>query len=258
MTEWVSPASSPESKPTDPVTEGLGVPGEERRDMQAGPGRGYGIQGEDGMPLLYLETYSPGILRVTTPSARLELTGLSQPVVAAEGVVWEQGDSFVSVSRAGELTLHLSPMSTNREVEQAAPEAVSSAEGPLPQVEPVPVFTADSVPSQEPSVDTPVQPEKEERVKLFGRLGTDPTFRTTRNNKLIGQFPLAVRLDEETVKWEKIVAIGPRAEKLRNELKLSRGRAVEVIGYRHKEMRKDRKGNERDVEEIYVVAIIPR
>jgi hypothetical protein len=131
--------------------------------------------------------------------------------------------------------------------------------GPEAQNAHQPVFTADSAAAETASNGPPPSsPEKGERVRLVGRLGKDPLFRITTNQKLVGQFPLAVRLDEETVKWETIVAHGDRAAKLRDERNLAKGQAVEVIGYRHVKRRKDKAGNERTVEEIYAVAVIPR
>jgi len=78
------------------------------------------------------------------------------------------------------------------------------------------------------------------------------------SKKLVGQFPLAVRIDEEHVKWETIIAHGERAEKVRDQLHLKKGQSVEVIGYRHQQKRKDRQGKEKLVDEIYIVAVIPR
>jgi Single-strand binding protein family len=252
-----SPSPSAEHQSSDPIATALGVSGEDRVDIQAGRGRGYGLVNEEGSPLLSLETFEPDVVRLATPAVRIETRSFGSPTIAPEGVVWAKDASFLSLSKQGELTLHLAPSLPKRP--ETPKEAPGNEKGRLDQEARISVFARDSGGSQDHFRESaPAQPEKEERVALFGRLGRDPLFRVTANEKLIGQFPLAVRLDEETVKWETVIAHGPRAEKLRDQLKLKKGQSVEVIGYRHEQKRKDRQGNERVVEEIYVVAVIPR
>jgi hypothetical protein len=252
-----APPPSTEHDANDPIVTALSAPGEDRVDTQAGRGRGYRLTNQDGSPLLFLETFGPRLVRITTPKARIEITDLGSPVITAEDVAWEQDDSSLSITRNGSIAVRVTGQrSMGADGSEKALPAVTEG---MRQDDAVPLFSRDSAAQESTSQDRSVpHPERQQRVRLFGRLGKDPLFRVTATKKLVGQFPLAVRLDEETVRWEKIVAHGPRAEKLRDELRLAKGQTVEVIGYRHTQTRKDRTGQDRIVEEIYVVAVIPR
>lgn len=109
-------------------------------------------------------------------------------------------------------------------------------------------------PSERPENDQ-VEPTPT-RLNLTGRLGRPPSFRTTRNGKLIASFPLAVRDDEGNTTWHTVLAFGERAEKLRDQL--AKGQHVDVIGYRHEREVRNKRGGSRTIEEIYATVIKPR
>ncbi|MEU9573729.1 single-stranded DNA-binding protein [Streptomyces massasporeus] len=100
-----------------------------------------------------------------------------------------------------------------------------------------------------------------ERVKLVGRLGRTPTFRTTAAGKLIGKFPLAVHLETGETEWHDILAFGDRAATLQKRVQadeLTKGNEVEVVGYRHEREYKARNGEMKTAREINSVAVVRR
>lgn len=60
---------------------------------------------------------------------------------------------------------------------------------------------------------------EQERLSLTGRVGADPTFRTTPKGTLIGRFPLAVHQPDNSTIWWPVLALNARAEKLRDALR---------------------------------------
>lgn len=142
-----------------------------------------------------------------------------------------------------------------------------------PHFPPVPVRDprpADLIPTTAPPVDAggPVAPTpgeepaagervEQERVTLTGRLGQDPTVRTTRNGVLVARFPLGVKDETDLTKtiWHHVLAFRDRAAWVRDTL--HRGDAVEVIGYRHEREIPGRNGP-RTVEEINATVVKQR
>src|SRR5215212_450120 len=125
---------------------------------------------------------------------------------------------------------------------------------PLPSL---PVDTAgESAALVEESPPAPEQGEQE-RLTLVGRLGQNPTIRTSRNGVLIARFPLGVKDETDVNKttWHQVLAFRQRAEMVRDTL--HRGDAVEVIGYKHEREIPGRNGP-RTVEEVYATVIKPR
>lgn len=92
--------------------------------------------------------------------------------------------------------------------------------------------------------------EQRERVHLVGNVGAAPSFRTTPRGRFIVQFPLGVH-EAESTSWYTVLAFDERGKRLR-EKGLSRGQAVEVIGYPHP--RTTRTGT--TVAEVYAVTVI--
>jgi hypothetical protein len=113
--------------------------------------------------------------------------------------------------------------SFSREDEEEIPErVVYDLPAPSAQI-------PDPLPSSEPA-EVPNKLEHE-RVTLAGLVGTEPRFRTTKNDKLVCSFPLAVHDDAGKTAWHDVVTFGERALKLQGSLK--KGQEVEVIGYVH-------------------------
>jgi hypothetical protein len=111
-------------------------------------------------------------------------------------------------------------------------------------------------PTHEPTVETTTASERE-RVTLTGRLGQDPTLRTSRNGVLIARFPLGVKDEADLNKttWHTVLAFRDRAAMVRDTL--HRGDAVEIVGYKHQRDIPGRNGP-RTIEEIYATVIKPR
>ena len=99
---------------------------------------------------------------------------------------------------------------------------------------------------------------EQQRVQLSGRLGQNPTLRTTPTGVLVARFPLGVKdaADATTTTWHTVLAFRDRAAHVRDQLK--KGDPVQVIGYRHRRELRRRDGTTRPVEEIYATAIRPR
>jgi hypothetical protein len=97
--------------------------------------------------------------------------------------------------------------------------------------------------------------DERERVTLVGRVGREPTFRTTtRRGVFIGQFPLGVHPDVETTVWHTIVMFDNRARMLQ-EKNLAVGEEIEVVGFPHKREIQTPTGEKKTVTEIYATAI---
>lgn len=99
------------------------------------------------------------------------------------------------------------------------------------------------------------------RVKLVGRLGRTPTFRTTAAGKLVGKFPLAVHLENGETEWHDILSFGDRAATLQKRVQadeLGKGNEVEVVGYRYEREYKARNGETKKAREINSVAVVRR
>jgi hypothetical protein len=102
---------------------------------------------------------------------------------------------------------------------------------------------------------------EQERIALTGRLGRDPSFRTTKTGSLVGRFPMAVHREDGHTDWHTVLAFGPRAEQLQRRVtsgELVQGREVDVVGYRHVNTRPGKDGTPREVQEVYAVAVKKR
>ncbi|MFD3472883.1 single-stranded DNA-binding protein [Streptomyces sp. NPDC058682] len=145
---------------------------------------------------------------------------------------------------------------------QPAPTA-SDATTPSPQEE-HPLERAARIREQDQARGESAEPSSEakeaegQRVKLVGRLGRNPTFRTTASGKLVGKFPLAVHLETGETQWHDILAFGDRAASLQKRVEadeLVKGREVEVVGYVHEREYKARSGETKLAREINSVAV---
>ena len=96
-------------------------------------------------------------------------------------------------------------------------------------------------------------------MQLTGRLGRDPSFRTTtKTGTLVSRFPLAQHHDDGTTRWHTVLAFGDRAHQLQRRTQageLAQGREVEVVGYLHTTTRPGKDGRVRPVQEVYATAV---
>jgi hypothetical protein len=116
--------------------------------------------------------------------------------------------------------------------------------------------TTPGVTPTEPT-ERPVSTEREtqERVRFSGRLGAPPVFRTTAKGRFVARLAVAERMEgEEKPTWHTVFAFDERARRLQAK-GLSRGAAVEVIGYEHVRTGKTREGKPKTVTEIYAVGL---
>jgi hypothetical protein len=217
-------------------------------------------------------------LHLRMPGLRLELDGIDSPTIGPEGVVFARSSPshalWLSLGRGGELALHSTPVTP---VIAEGPQIVSDAfgdanrpiGGPDPERPVAGHLTAPEEVSDAPSSATREdgREERQERIKVFGRLATEVRFKTRQNGRLIGEIVLAERLDEEHTRWHKVAAFdNPETKRLlASKLKervdageLSKGKPATVVGYRHETERKKRDGTTTTEEQIYAVAISPR
>lgn len=176
-----------------------------------------------------------GVARFTSQDAQLTLYR-SFPVLDQDGVIFESAaeGSKLTVTAAGEVTLSVAPAPTEPALQTAHVAPQSPSEAPI---------------RRSPQFPTP---EEKQRVTLAGRVGAQPSFRTSPKGQFIGQFPLAVHEGEATT-WHTVVAFGDRAKTLQETLQ--KGQPVEVVGYLHTKERKTRDGGSKLVEEIYATVV---
>lgn len=179
-------------------------------------------------------------------------------VVTAAPKPPEKQQPASSMNRASGAFPDVRPMI--QQVSTTVPQPASNG-----QVEPVgkdPLAVAKRIREQDKgrtvSSTTEVKEADAERVKLVGRLGRNPTFRTTASGKLVGKFPLAVHLENGETQWHDILAFGDRAASLQKRVEadeLVKGREVEVVGYVHEREYKARSGETKVAREINSVAV---
>lgn len=92
-----------------------------------------------------------------------------------------------------------------------------------------------------------------ERVSLSGRVGSDPSFRTTPKGTLVARFPLAVHGADNSTTWFPVLAFNQRAEQLKDFVK--RGMPLDVVGYLHTREARSRNGTPTTIREVYAVTV---
>jgi len=117
----------------------------------------------------------------------------------------------------------------------------------------VPAASGTPAPTGEQVTAADEEARERARVTLRGRVGAAPRLRTTPKLRLIAQFPLAHRGEDDRTIWTQVVAFDARAEQVRDHVK--KGDALEVIGYKHTRSIERRDGSTRDVEEVYATVI---
>lgn len=207
-------------------------------------------------------------LRLASADLSINLSPQRAPVLAHEAVVFESPTSVLSVNRSGALTLVFTPALDTTELDATVAPLVPPTTTEGPDVPPDPrtgvavdlVTPPEVLPTLPPTTDdvrpNDGAPEKEPRVRLTGRLGTDVRYRETRNGKLVGSFPVAVTQDDASVRWHSVKVFGDRAAKLRDS-GLTRGQLADVVGYLHRREVEGKDGV-RVEEEVYAVVVKPR
>ncbi|WP_369362984.1 single-stranded DNA-binding protein [Streptomyces sp. CG4] len=121
-----------------------------------------------------------------------------------------------------------------------------------------PLATARRIRAQDDQAQPEVGEGEPERVKLTGRLGRTPTFRTTASGKFVGKFSLAVHTENGETVWHDVLAFGDRAATLQKRVEtgqLTKGNEIEVVGYPHTREYTGRDGTPKTAQEIYLAAV---
>jgi hypothetical protein len=276
------------------LAEVLGTRSASVRDVAYGEGRQYFLGRGDARLEIFPRT---GVTRLTTVDARVELFGGATAQVSGSGLEFSRTspgqDASLTVVPGGGIVFTLVVGGERRPVLATEPEEPPTAPPPptsspvrAPETAQEPRSAADhtSVPprpvrasttpsaAREPtsppssreaaSSQSPAAAQTEqERIALTGRLGRDPSFRTTKTGSLVARFPLAVHREDGHTDWHTVLAFGSRAEQLQRRVgsgELVQGREVDVVGYRHVNTRPGKDGTPRQVQEVYAVAVKKR
>ena len=97
---------------------------------------------------------------------------------------------------------------------------------------------------------------EQERLSLMGRVGAEPAFRTTPKGTLVARFPLAVHNPDNSTTWHQVLAFNQQAEKLKESV--TKGEAVQVVGYMHTREGRGRDGQPRTIRELYAATVTRR
>ena len=227
------------------ITETLKISGEPVSDFMRGDGVVLSYPSNDARLELYPEKFA---MRFRVGHLRLDMTDVIGLSATKHGLQISAGQSdtptIFTLRPDGSVTV-----------------AVKKTSQPRTQV----ATEQSSTPSEAPSqgvvaTDTPRIAEKEpeaekDRVTLTGRVGREPSSRTTPNGRLVVRVPLAVHEGEET-KWHQLVFFDDLAKKVADTT--HKGALVSVIGYRHTREVKTKDGRKREVEEIYGATLQPR
>lgn len=216
------------------------------RDMLRGEGVALTTANIEGRLELYPERL---VVRYRSENLRLDMTDVRSLVAKRDGVRIQAGSAkdlstlFVSATKGISLILGATASSDVKASRTATEPAPPETPQPAPSPEP-------STPPQAPA-ETAEQPQ---RVTLTGRVGSEPSARTTPNGRLVVRVPLAVHTGEETI-WHRLIffdALGKRVVET-----LHRGNVVSVIGYEHTREVTARTGEKRQVTEVYGASIQP-
>ena len=201
-------------------------------------------------PVTTLELYTlTSAARIRCQGLLIEVTGVAPPAVTdaelpadEESVVLSNtpkgNDLRVGIAAQGDVSLFVaaSELLVLEQVSQETAEKAPKASG-----------EEEALSTAEPETTAE---QSQERISISGRVGADPTFRTTAKGVVLARFPVAQHLDGKTV-WHQVLVFGERAELLREALK--KGQGVDVVGYVHERQAHDNK--DKIIKEIYAALV---
>ncbi len=250
------PVAMPAAWDATAIGEVLGVPAEPRVDGLHGAGVRFRF---DQSPSVEVELFPAAqVVRVTGEDIQLSLFRQEPPRLASDGVIFastHHPDCWLAITATGATTLRLAPAAQVTEPPSTPPSPTEQRT--TPDARPAPVLDDPVTPEGGIRPGLPETGEDQGRVRFGGRLGTDVRFRETKRGVLVAAFPVAVITDDGATRWEQVIAFNERAAQLRAADGPSKGRYVEVIGYRHIRHQKGRDGRVRRVEEVYAVHTSP-
>ena len=231
------------------------------------PVLGNGIRLHLGLPPgTDLELFpTAAVVRVATPDVHIALVRQQAPTIETSGIVFtrisDTGVSRLAIYPDGAVALALTP-GPDQQTRVSAPERPldesTSLNQRIDRVSPSQPLADNPVASDNPSVDQSEhacdEQDEKVRVQVQGRLGSAPRFRTTVNDKLIAQFPLAVHNDDKSTTWHTVVAFGEKATQLQ-AAELKKGELLGVIGYEHVRTYTKKDGTEKTEIQIYAAVV---
>ena len=227
------------------ITETLKISGEPVRDFMRGDGVVLSYPSNDARLELYPEKFA---MRYRVGHLRLDMTDVIGLAATKNGLQIRAGEAdgptVFTLRPDGSVTVAVkkaAPPRTQMATEQPSASAEASSQA---------VATTDTAKSAEK------EPEAEkDRVTLTGRVGREPSSRTTPNGRLVVRVPLAVHEGEQT-NWHQLVFFDDLGKKVAESV--HKGALVNVIGYRHIREVNAKDGGKREVEEIYGATLQPR
>jgi len=252
---------------TAAIANTFGVQAEARLDPLHGKGARLRI-GEP--PAFDLELFPTSqIVRLSASGLSLSLAQEQGPRLVPHGVIFEAAARTLLIAPSGEMLLRISPP---KPVQPPAEPLINAKQSMTQEAAADGLQDDLAAPDGGPGPASPTtQPEgketQQERISVFGRLATPVRFRTLRNERLVGEFVLAERIDEEQTTFHKVTAFDNAAKKrqLATTLKslvdageIGKGQPASVVGYLHQVERKKQGGGTRTEEQIYAVSIKPR
>ena len=266
MTERTPPpvppgsADIPGSAPSEPAADFLQVTPEPWVDDLIGEGVRYRLGSSPSTEIDVFPTQQT--VRIIGDAFSLRLFHQDPPTLSPEGMQFDQvtqgARRQVFVSPEGMVSLDYDPNPERPRMPQdaALPVRQRMSRSPVDDIPGDDSGVTDTA-SETLSQNTEIQSDKE-RMHLAGRLGTEVRFRTTRNNKTVASFALAIKHDDGSTQWHDVLVFNERAEKLRAGQTPQKGQFCEVVGYRHEREVKGKGGTKRTIEEIYAVVVKPR
>lgn len=227
------------------ITETLKISGDPVSDFIRGDGIVLSYPSNDARLELYPEKFA---MRYRVGHLRLDMNNVTGLAATKSGLQ----------IRAGEAD---TPTVFTLRPDGSVTVAVRKTSQPRTQVATEQPLTPPEAPSQGvAATDTARIAEKEpeaekDRVTLTGRVGREPSSRTTPNGRLVVRVPLAVHEGEET-NWHQLVFFDDLGKKVIEGV--HKGELVSVIGYRHIREVNAKDGGKREVEEIYGATLQPR
>lgn len=128
---------------------------------------------------------------------------------------------------------------------------------PTPPREPAPAATRAQPPTPTERRDSSRSAEREQRVRITGRLAYEPQIHEMPNGGRRVSFSLAEHTDDDQTLYHSVYSTKQFADRIAGR-DLHKGDRIELVGARQMARKKDKDGHERLVPVIYAYGVKPR